>query len=813
MPAMPPRYRHLAAVCLTLAASAAGARADVVADAPAIRPATDAALVPPAPPAPPTRAERAEALVPRLAAPDPAERASAVAAIERIGRRARPALVAATRSGDPAVAPAARAVLMRLSWHRLSDPPAVRDVLRDYGSRPASLRAAVPGVLNALPDRSGRPAMLRLLADDPSDAVGWAVIDLVRLDPDGESTAALRADADRALAAGPDDPSPGTDADADVVEEVDDGDTSGLAPRSAPALFAAAVAVGPLTADGFPDPADPRVADLLARAVDAATPTPDFRQLGRVFDGVARRREAAGDVAGALDLRRRELVLAGASGGTDVQYEFAVVGRTDPRRDAAREIVALHARHGPLPGWAGDLAALWLGGAGDADGPTTAATAVSISGDGSTRGPSGVARPVALYAAADRLRTLGRPDLGAAVAGAAWLAGGTDRDGRSQAAADLRRLGWTAAERAELRAVVALSPAPKPLPAPVDPQRNRGRVKPRVVAAPERAGAGPARVAVVPGVRAFDLVARPDRAADATEAEALVRLAQLDADAGDFAAAADRIARAVALPVGFHRAEDAAGTVRRLGREPLVARAAAYRLRASRDAGDARASKRRLAALASIVAAHPTLAEDAIRALDGVPAPRAPGSTDAEARPHSPESGAVYDAAVAAARGQPNGMAGPNAEGGADGPAAQNNLAWLNARTGRDLDAALKLARAATRASPSAGNLDTLAEVHYMRGEFDRAVEVERRALRLDPPEGFLREQLAKFRAAQIEAGPTPPSTRPADDLDDLDAPPDDAGLDLGAPRDRDALPRIVPVPGGLDLPLPIPLPIPGLIR
>lgn len=43
-------------------------------------------------------------------------------------------------------------------------------------------------------------------------------------------------------------------------------------------------------------------------------------------------------------------------------------------------------------------------------------------------------------------------------------------------------------------------------------------------------------------------------------------------------------------------------------------------------------------------------------------------------------------------------------------------------------------------------DLDTLAEVHFRRGEAAKAIEVETRALELSPEDAYLKEQLARFR-------------------------------------------------------------------
>jgi tetratricopeptide (TPR) repeat protein len=62
-------------------------------------------------------------------------------------------------------------------------------------------------------------------------------------------------------------------------------------------------------------------------------------------------------------------------------------------------------------------------------------------------------------------------------------------------------------------------------------------------------------------------------------------------------------------------------------------------------------------------------------------------------------------------------------------PEARNDLAWLLATEGRDLDLALSLAREASRLRPEPATLDTLGFVHIKRGENEQAVEVLENAI------------------------------------------------------------------------------------
>ena len=99
-------------------------------------------------------------------------------------------------------------------------------------------------------------------------------------------------------------------------------------------------------------------------------------------------------------------------------------------------------------------------------------------------------------------------------------------------------------------------------------------------------------------------------------------------------------------------------------------------------------------------------------------------------------------------------------------PLALNNAAWLLATAEdpdpEELDAALLLAERAVQESqrrdPSI--LDTLAEVHFQRGERSQAVEVIEEAIRIDPREAYYLGQRDRFlgrRAPEDRPGPPAP--------------------------------------------------------
>lgn len=85
-----------------------------------------------------------------------------------------------------------------------------------------------------------------------------------------------------------------------------------------------------------------------------------------------------------------------------------------------------------------------------------------------------------------------------------------------------------------------------------------------------------------------------------------------------------------------------------------------------------------------------------------------------------------------------------------------NNLAWLLARCRRDLDRALAHAQKGVELEPrNTAILDTLAEVHFQRGEKQKAMEAMQRCIELEPR--IARHRVALKRIEEGEAGSEPP--------------------------------------------------------
>jgi tetratricopeptide (TPR) repeat protein len=77
---------------------------------------------------------------------------------------------------------------------------------------------------------------------------------------------------------------------------------------------------------------------------------------------------------------------------------------------------------------------------------------------------------------------------------------------------------------------------------------------------------------------------------------------------------------------------------------------------------------------------------------------------------------------------------------------AHNNAAWLSAGCRRNLDNALEHARKAVDQAPEqVGFLDTLAEVHFQRGDQAKAIELMKQCIALEPKTAYFGKQLKRF--------------------------------------------------------------------
>jgi tetratricopeptide (TPR) repeat protein len=89
---------------------------------------------------------------------------------------------------------------------------------------------------------------------------------------------------------------------------------------------------------------------------------------------------------------------------------------------------------------------------------------------------------------------------------------------------------------------------------------------------------------------------------------------------------------------------------------------------------------------------------------------------------------------------------------------AHNSAAWLGANCRRRLDDALAHARKAVELSPqSAGYRDTLAEVHFRRGERAEAIRQMTKCREMEPDNDYFRRQLVRFEKEGFDS-PVPES-------------------------------------------------------
>jgi tetratricopeptide (TPR) repeat protein len=81
-----------------------------------------------------------------------------------------------------------------------------------------------------------------------------------------------------------------------------------------------------------------------------------------------------------------------------------------------------------------------------------------------------------------------------------------------------------------------------------------------------------------------------------------------------------------------------------------------------------------------------------------------------------------------------------------------NNAAWVCARAQRELDEALKLANKAVELMPDeAAYQDTLAEVHFQRGDREAAVAAAQKCLEIAPANTMFAKRLAHFRDDELK--------------------------------------------------------------
>jgi hypothetical protein len=119
--------------------------------------------------------------------------------------------------------------------------------------------------------------------------------------------------------------------------------------------------------------------------------------------------------------------------------------------------------------------------------------------------------------------------------------------------------------------------------------------------------------------------------------------------------------------------------------------------------------------------------------------------TELQDHGHRPEADVLYKRAM-------NLYSGLHRDYPDSGP-ANNLVAWFEGRCHRDLDEALTLAQKAVDLEPgNTGIIDTLAEVHFQRGEFDRAIALTHQCIDMEPAVKHHRENLERFTKAKQDA-------------------------------------------------------------
>ena len=128
--------------------------------------------------------ESVEALLKQLASADPKQRDQASEQLLSKGAAARPAvLAAAAEAASPEVRARASELVLKLPWGLASDPPDVQRVLTKYGEQDTATRTHLVATLERLGDSAGIPALARLLEEEPSDQVRWAIVAALHNNP------------------------------------------------------------------------------------------------------------------------------------------------------------------------------------------------------------------------------------------------------------------------------------------------------------------------------------------------------------------------------------------------------------------------------------------------------------------------------------------------------------------------------------------------------------------------------------------------------------------------------------------------------
>jgi tetratricopeptide (TPR) repeat protein len=251
----------------------------------------------------PAMAGQIDSLIQSLGDPNPMKRSESEMELAHLGTAARPALIDASRWDDPAISSAATRVLLGLPWDKPDDPAEVKALLVNYGSEDEQGRMRIAAAIFEKGPAIGTPPLLRLVMEDPSEDVCWEIDTLLRYRRDEKS-----------------------------LEQIRQLDPS--------AARAAALALG-----GWAwIPKDhPKALAMLERAVESEDKHPSFDsgELDFAFQVLTQNALADHQYDRAAHFRRLQA------------NRVAMSEKSDPA--AIYRLFALHAKYGPLTGFAGDL--------------------------------------------------------------------------------------------------------------------------------------------------------------------------------------------------------------------------------------------------------------------------------------------------------------------------------------------------------------------------------------------------------------------------------------------------------------------------
>ncbi len=582
--------------------------------------------------APTTQDSTISALISDLAADDASARKTAAQKLIDLGESSRAAVLQATKNDDPAIRAQASQILLKLPWWQADDPPEVKDLLSHYNEftpppqldvagnpipipinppgapapGPANYeqnRAGIIHTLASLPDGKGLNALTRLISEDPSEIVRWALVHDLRVYDDGSRLAKFR-----------------------LLDPPPDSD-------------------GPMTAlDGFAWlAADSRRAEpLLKKGLEAALKSPAHDD-GDVDSEIALLTDlqiAAHHYEDAASILRDELKQNPPTDSRGLPLPLA-------------RLFALHANHGPLPGFDEDRKA-----AGDF-----------------------LSSPKLQYAMAQIAARQNHPEQAESIRKDAFNADSNSRVDRYETGKYLSENGWNAEAEAEFKAYLSM---------------------------PSSAVDG----------------------GEASEVNAHFALAELAARRGDdFQAAEQKKSAMLLLGGGTHPdliQTDALGHTTSIAEDQIWAEIHWRYLKAAQTRKDEAAIDTELK---EILQLNPA---DVDIAIDAVPLLKSRKETDAAAQ--------LFSAAYKFQRDK--------LDADPDNASLKNGLAWLDAKCDENLDEAMKLATAAVASNPdNSAMIDTLAEINFHLGHPDKAVELETKALQLEPGDKFMTGQLARFQA------------------------------------------------------------------